>query len=58
MKLTWIEIENIKEKINLSIGEASMCWKPIPSGIFDSSRALKISEELFEFITREVESHN
>lgn len=53
-KLNWIEEEALSEKINLALGEASMCWKPIPSGIFQTDKALEIGNELFNFIVDEV----
>jgi len=39
---------SIKELIFQNIGEASMCWSEIPSGIFDSSRAEKLGDEIYE----------
>jgi len=41
---------DIKLKICESIGEASMCWKPRPSGVFDSTHALRISDQLYNLI--------
>jgi hypothetical protein len=37
-----------------AIGEASMCWSEIPTGVFDSSRAIKIGEKLLQDIKRRV----
>jgi len=36
----------IKEKVFTAIGEASMCWDPIPTGVFDSTAAQKVAERL------------
>lgn len=40
------ERATLKEKIGIAIGEASMCWDPLPSGVFDSTDAIRISKEL------------
>jgi hypothetical protein len=53
--LNWIEKDNIKEKIDLAVGESSMCWVPRPSGVFDAVSAMKVSNELCDFILNEVE---
>ena len=43
-------LEKIKEEIGIAIGEASMCWDEVPTGIFDASRAGKIVDRLFAMI--------
>lgn len=43
--------KGLLEKIFTAIGEASMCWDPIPSGVFDSSRAKRIGDKLLSDIT-------
>jgi DNA adenine methylase len=43
-----IDFEHIKEIIGQSIGEASMCWDEIPKGVFDSTRASKILNNLLK----------
>ena len=53
-RLNWIEEESLQEKIGVSIGMASMCWKPTPTGVFQSHRAIEIGDELFDFIVDEV----
>jgi hypothetical protein len=45
-----ISEDDIKTQIQFAIGEASMCWKTVPTGIFDSSEAAKISERLYSII--------
>lgn len=37
---------NVHEAIFQSLGKASMCWNPRPSGVFDSEAATKVGEEL------------
>ena len=44
----------IREKVFQAIGEASMCWSETPKGIFESSRAEKIGEELLSDIKQEM----
>ena len=38
--------DEIREKVFTAIGEASMCWEPIPTGVFDSTAAQKVGERL------------
>jgi len=40
-------MRNVKEMIYQSIGEASMCWEPTPTGEFDSDRAKQIGDRLY-----------
>lgn len=48
--------QKLKEKIYLSIGEASTCWENLKqSGTFDSTRAQKISDELYLAIENEMD---
>jgi hypothetical protein len=37
----------IKQKLGEVIGEASMCWSETPKGIFDSTRASKLVDDLW-----------
>ncbi len=46
------ECEDINEIIFQAIGEASMCWDPIPIGVFDSSKAKEIGDKLISKIKR------
>lgn len=39
----------IREKIGIAIGEASMCWSEPPHGVFDSARANRILEEVYQY---------
>lgn len=42
--------DELKTFIGEKMGEATMCWEPIPSGVFDSQRAVKILDEVYEAI--------
>lgn len=42
----------IKTEIQMAIGHASMCWKPIPKGVFDSTEALKVAEKLYRKVIK------
>ncbi len=38
------------EKVFMALGEASMCWSETPRGVFDSTNANRIGEELIKYI--------
>ena len=38
----------LKQKIFEAIGHASMCWEPRPKGVFDSTEAGKVGEQLLK----------
>jgi len=40
--------DNLKSLIQQAIGEASMCWNPIPAGVFDSKAAGKVADKLLK----------
>jgi hypothetical protein len=44
------EEQELREKVFQALGKASMCWNPIPSGEFDSSKAQNIGNELMKEI--------
>jgi hypothetical protein len=37
---------DMKQKIFEALGTASMCWDPIPTGVFDSSAAQQVGTRL------------
>jgi hypothetical protein len=39
-------MEQLNELVFQALGEASMCWEPTPSGVFDSDRCNAIGETL------------
>ena len=39
-----------KEIIGEAVGGASMCWSPIPQGVFDSEKACKITDQFLKEI--------
>jgi hypothetical protein len=43
-------MNNIEQRINEIIGEASMCWSETPTGVFDSEKASKLAEEIMTHI--------
>jgi len=49
-------IAELKEKVFTAMGEASMCWDPIPSGVFDSTRAQGVGDKLMEEILSRAEA--
>lgn len=38
--------ENKRQKLVELIGEATMCWEPIPAGVFKSDKAIEIADEI------------
>ncbi len=46
----------LKTKIFESLGTASMCWSEIPTGVFESTLAQKIGDELVKAIKESYES--
>lgn len=44
----------LKEEIFKLIGEASMCWEPIPTGVFDSSKAIQIGNQIMFLLEKEL----
>jgi hypothetical protein len=47
----------IREFLGQKVGEASMCWDPIPgSSVFDSASASKIVDSLFSLFEENLEA--
>jgi hypothetical protein len=44
----------VHEAIGQAIGAASMCWDPLPTGVFQSELALKISDELLDLLKKKL----
>lgn len=42
--------ERLREAIMLSLGEASMCWSGMPTGVFDERHAIEIGNRLLKVI--------
>jgi len=40
-----------ENKVGEAVGSASMCWQPTPTGVFDTEKALKVSNELTVLIS-------
>lgn len=47
-------IDDIKTKVFEGLGEASMCWSETPKGIFDSTHAKKVGDEIMAAIENNV----
>ncbi len=43
----------LRERVFLALGEASMCWDPLPSGVFDSTKAQEIGDRLVSTIAED-----
>ena len=46
----WASDAPVHEVVMEAVGAASMCWEPPPEGVFNSTRAEAIGEELIEFL--------
>lgn len=44
--LNRISDRDLREMLQMAIGQASMCWEPRPEGVFDSSAAVAVADEL------------
>ena len=42
--------EKLREIIFISLGRASMCWSEVPRGVFDSTTAAELGEEIVKAI--------
>jgi hypothetical protein len=45
----------LKEIVFQGLGEASVCWEPKPTGVFDSTHAARIGDEIMKAINAELE---
>lgn len=50
--------EQIYQMIGEAIGQASMCWVTTPKGVFDSTLAKQVTDELFKSIVYTIEQSN
>jgi hypothetical protein len=49
--LPFLSIDQISELVYFALGQASMCWKETPRGVFDSTRCAAIGSELVKILT-------
>lgn len=47
-------MSDIRNTIFKNIGAASMCWSEVPKGIFNSTRAEELANEIFEAHQKEM----
>jgi hypothetical protein len=47
--------EKLTELVYINLGRASMCWSEIPKGVFDSTKAAELGEEIMDAIEKYVE---
>ena len=48
------EKKTLQTEVFEAMGETSMCWEPIPSGVFQSTKAERIGKELMAKIESDV----
>jgi len=44
-------VENVSTHVFEALGAASVCWEETPSGVFDSTRAKAVGDELMTYLT-------
>ena len=54
MKTNIKHTEDLNRIVFEAIGEASMCWKEIPTGTFDSQKAEKVALQLIADIKKDL----
>ena len=47
--------EKLTELVYINLGRASMCWSEIPRGVFDSTKAAELGQEIMDAIEKYVE---
>ena len=53
--MTEEDMDIIREFVYTRIGTASMCWEPRPSGVFDSTNAIKIAKQICDLFYNNME---
>lgn len=48
--------EKLRELVFINLGQASMCWSEIPKGVFNSTKAVELGEEIMKAIDEYVEA--
>lgn len=48
--------KELKEKVMQAIGEASMCWKLLPMGEFNSEKAEEVGDRLLTYIEEKIKN--
>ena len=51
-----VRVLTAEEMIGQAIGEASMCWEPIPTGVFDATKAKVVMDRLIRVNEAEKET--
>ena len=52
MKITEQQMTDLRGKLFQAIGQASVCWEPKPTGVFESTQALGVGEVLLVDIVK------
>ncbi len=50
-------LDDLESMIMQALGRASVCWDVIPTGLFDSTRAVEIGRELAQDIRFLIQEH-
>lgn len=49
------EAAELQVAVFAAVGQASLCWKPTPEGVFDAAAAAKIGNDLLKFVMAAIE---
>ena len=52
MKITEQQMTDLRDKLFQAMGAASVCWEPVPTGVFESTLALDFGEVLLGDIVK------
>ena len=50
MKITERQMTKLSRKVHEALGAASVCWDPVPDGVFEVERGLEIGADLMREI--------
>ena len=53
-----MENKTLQNKVFEALGEVSMCWSETPKGVFDSTNAERIGNELMKEIEEYIKNKN
>lgn len=48
-------LDDLREKVFMTLGAVSMCWSETPKGVFEDSKALRFGNDLMREIERKID---
>ena len=55
MKITERQMSELRGKLFEAMGAASVCWEPVPTGVFKNTQALDVGEVILGDIVKILE---